>query len=75
MGITDIKLDRTIIHYADDSVNAFINEWHNSSDYIYAHTSGSTGVPKKIELSKTDMIKSASATCEFFNINENSKFL
>lgn len=35
-------------------------------------TSGSTGVPKEIELPEEDLIISAQATNEFFGINENS---
>lgn len=75
MEYTNIKLDRAIVHYADDSVKLFIEEWHNDRDYIVAHTSGSTGTPKNISLSKTDMIKSAIATCKYFDITEKSKLL
>lgn len=75
MEYTNIKLDRAIVHYADDSVKLFIEEWFNDRDYIVAHTSGSTGNPKNIRLSKTDMIKSAIATCKYFDITEKSKLL
>lgn len=75
MEYTNIKLDRTIVHYTDDSVKLFIEEWFNDRDYIVAHTSGSTGAPKNICLSKTDMIKSAIATCKYFAITKKSKLL
>ncbi len=75
MGNTTIKLDNAIIYYADDSVNFFLEEWYNEKDYIIAHTSGSTGAPKNICLSKSDMIKSAIATCKYFGITEKSKLL
>lgn len=50
----------------------FINEWHNSCDYIIAHTSGSTGTPKPIHLKKSDMAISAKATNTFFGITSQS---
>ena len=52
----------------DDAVKAFIAEWENGNDYVTAHTSGSTGVPKDIRLKKADMWRSAQATNKFFNI-------
>ncbi len=61
-----------LIHNIDEATRNFLNEWHDDKNFIIAHTSGSTGVPKEIRLSKTDMIKSASATCRFFNINNKS---
>lgn len=58
-------------HIAD----GFIDEWNNPLPYIIAHTSGSTGTPKEIKLLKNDMIKSAEATCRFFNIDSHSTLL
>lgn len=52
---------------------AFIKEWYSDKSYINAHTSGSTGMPKLINLEKTDMIQSSTATCRFFKINSGSK--
>lgn len=46
----------------------FQKEWLSDSKYMVAHTSGSTGTPKEIHLQKDDMIASAKATNEFFNI-------
>ncbi len=40
-------------------------------DRIPCHTSGSTGMPKEILLSKTEMLNSARRTVEYFGINEN----
>lgn len=51
---------------------AFIDEWHNSADYVIAHTSGSTGKPKTIRLSKCDMRASAHATINFFGLTSRS---
>ena len=53
-------------------VSDFIDEWLSDSPFVIAHTSGSTGLPKKIHLSKSDMIRSAKATCRFFNIDSSS---
>ncbi len=44
----------------------FIAQWYDGSQYIKAHTSGSTGAPKEIDLDKNDMRASARATIEFF---------
>lgn len=51
---------------------SFLAEWHNSSDFITAHTSGSTGTPKEIRLLKRDMRLSAQATNRFFGIDSHS---
>jgi len=53
----------------------FIDEWLNDATYIYAETSGSTGVPKKIKLDKEKVINSALATGNFFNFKEGQSAL
>lgn len=50
----------------------FTQAWKDPSDYIIAQTSGSTGVPKEIEIPKIEMIKSAQRTIRFFGINQYS---
>ena len=50
------------------SAGDFILDWINSSPYIIAQTSGSTGPPKSIRLQKEFMINSAKATGRFFNL-------
>ncbi len=50
----------------------FYAEWTDASPDVSAHTSGSTGMPKKIMLPKHDMRLSARATNRFFGIGENS---
>lgn len=47
----------------------FFKEWENEAPYIEAHTSGSTGIPKKILLDKNFVISSAKRTNRFFNIS------
>lgn len=52
--------------------NEFEEIWHDRSDYVVCHTSGSTGVPKEIRLSKEYMRQSARRTNEFFCIDKMS---
>ena len=53
-------------------VERFVELWKDDSDYIEAYTSGSTGVPKMVKLSKSYMELSARATCEFFGVESGS---
>lgn len=50
----------------------FAREWENPLPYICAHTSGSTGAPKEVRLLKSDMLRSAEATCRFFRLDSGS---
>lgn len=53
-------------------LNSFLEEWHNG-DGIKARTSGSTGEPKTIMLSPSQVRRSAKRTCAFFGINRKSR--
>ncbi len=53
----------------------FLDEWYNEHDYITVKTSGTTGPPKNIRLSKSAMLESAKRTCAFFNLNSHSTFV
>lgn len=46
----------------------FVSEWHNSSEYVSVHTSGSTGIPKQMYVEKKRMAASARTTCEFLGL-------
>ncbi|MDO5665739.1 MAG: AMP-binding protein [Bacteroidia bacterium] len=48
----------------------FLAAWFNDSDTVVLHTSGSTGIPKEILLSKTAMRNSAQITNYFFGMDE-----
>lgn len=61
--------------FKSDSLEQFLKQWGNDSDSISAHTSGSTGSPKEIKLLKSDMLCSATATCNFFKIGEGSRLV
>lgn len=59
---------------ADNQLKAFLNLWRDKSvDFIEAHTSGSTGAPKRILLPRADMEASARATCRAFGIDADSR--
>lgn len=47
---------------------AFLANWFDEGDTINAQTSGSTGVPKAILLSKASMLASAKLTNQFFDL-------
>lgn len=51
-----------------ERLSDFRAEWLSDAPYIEAHTSGSTGAPKAVRLSKADMRASAEATNAFFDI-------
>lgn len=66
------RSERIIFESGDKATIEFLNQWNAACPTITAHTSGSTGKPKDISLLKTDMIKSAESTCDFFGIDEKS---
>ena len=57
------------------AVLEFIEEWWSDNNFIIAQTSGSTGVPKKIELEKIKVINSALATGDFFDFKKGDNAL
>lgn len=48
-------------------------EWHNTEETMLCHTSGSTGSPKQVLLTKKFMLESAARTAAFFSLNAQSK--
>ena len=50
----------------------FEHIWTDGADFVECHTSGSTGEPKVIQLSKEFMRESARRTNEFFKIDKSS---
>ncbi|MGP8215837.1 MAG: AMP-binding protein [Bacteroidia bacterium] len=53
----------------------FIKEWVSAGKTIQVKTSGSTGVPKIMEVQKKQMIESAKMTCSYFDITKKSNIL
>lgn len=56
-------------------VHLFLKEWFNENIFVEVKTSGSTGVPKLIQLQKKHMVNSAKATAVFFNLKERTSAL
>ena len=50
------------------TVEEFIKQWHDSGNTIEVRTSGSTGAPKVMQVEKSRMLASASATCDFLGL-------
>lgn len=50
------------------AIGKFIMDWMDKEDYINVKTSGSTGEPKMIQISKQAMVNSAIRTGDFFNV-------
>ena len=63
--------------FAVDCVNVgnFLLDWFDYKSYIEMETSGSTGAPKTISISKQAMVDSALATGDFFDLQPGQKVL
>lgn len=57
------------------TLKEFFDEWNNDSPDVLVHTSGSTGEPKQIWVSKEWMLASARMTCDFLGIDRGGKAL
>ncbi|MGC4039549.1 MAG: AMP-binding protein [Flavobacterium sp.] len=56
-------------------VGDFLLDWFDSKNFIEMQTSGTTGTPKTISVSKQAMVDSALATGDFFELNPGNKAL
>lgn len=54
-------------------IGDFLLDWISESEYILQPTSGSTGPPKEIQLSKKAMVKSALLTGNFLELGEGTR--
>ena len=54
-------------------VKQFVEEWNNGNSFIEVQTSGTTGAPKCMQLSKSLMKKSAQQTISFFELEAGMK--
>ena len=67
------------IHYLHCSsetqaeISSVMEQWKNADSSYQVHTSGSTGNPKLITLSSTQLEASARRSNAFFGLNENSR--
>src|SRR5665647_722443 len=53
----------------------FLREWFSPIDFIEAQTSGSTGTPQTIRLTKTTMQRSANRTIVYFGLQAGNRIL
>lgn len=56
-------------------IEHFIADWKNKKEVFIVKTSGSTGVPKEIKLSRNQLISSAQRTISFFGLTDKSHSL
>lgn len=56
-------------------VGDFLLDWFDDKEYIEMQTSGTTGPPKWIQVSKQAMVESALATGDFFDLHPGDKAL
>jgi len=67
-------LEKSGVHY-EINIGIFLQQWLDEKDSVLVKTSGSTGAPKEIQLSKQQMINSAKATGVFFKLPEKTTAL
>ena len=60
---------------SEKPVGEFLLDWFDDSPFIEMHTSGSTGIPKKIRVAKQSMVNSALASGVFFDLHYGNKIL
>lgn len=51
-------------------VISFVENWKNGQNIIQINTSGSTGIPKRIDIKKQQMVASALLTGDYFSLKE-----
>lgn len=74
-SLSDFELDsREFPPYAQAAI-VFCKAWLAGQDQFIQHTSGSTGIPKPIQISRNQMIASAQATGAFFRIQSKTHLL
>ncbi|MDA6072638.1 AMP-binding protein [Flavobacterium sp. AC] len=59
----------------EQAIGEFLLDWFDDKDYIEMRTSGTTGLPKLVQLEKQAMIQSALATGDFFELEPGNKAL
>ena len=72
--IDQLELPRTKLSLKEETF-LFLKQWFSESETLIAYTSGSTGTPKAIEIEKSQMIKSAKMTIDFFALTKGDTIL
>jgi o-succinylbenzoate---CoA ligase len=72
------QLAFNLIYHGDnaglyESVLAFVNEWNAGMEKVIVRSSGSTGPPKSIVLTRDQLIASAERTLEYFRLKAGDK--
>jgi len=57
------------------SLEEFLEEWNNPSEFVEVKTSGSTGEPKRMMVEKRRMLNSARITCDFLGLKKDDTAL
>ncbi|NBL64158.1 AMP-binding protein [Flavobacterium sp. NST-5] len=73
-----LRIAYSFIKEGDDfekPVGIFILDWFDDHEYIEMTTSGTTGLPKKIRISKEAMVNSAIATGNYFGLEPGNRVL
>ena len=73
--ISTIEELMTYVQCLPNDVQIFLSNWFSESELIEVNTSGSTGSPKLIPVSKKHMVNSAINTGQFFYLAEGTKAL
>jgi O-succinylbenzoic acid--CoA ligase len=56
----------------DEDIVSFWNEFSDATETVACHTSGSTGIPKRLDVEKSAMLYSARNTVDFFGLDKDS---
>ena len=65
----------TFVESLSEESADFLKQWFDGDSFIELQTSGATGIPKKLRLSKHAMVASAKATGSFFGLGAQSTAL
>ena len=57
------------------NIDFFLKNWFSEEKYTQIKTSGSTGIPKILDISKEKMLHSAEMTCNFLQLSPNNTAL
>lgn len=70
------QLQYTAVYPWEKNLGNFLLEWYDpEKQTISIHTSGSTGAPRTLQVTRQAMIESALRTCNFFGLNAEMKAL
>ncbi|WP_035454884.1 AMP-binding protein [Algoriphagus terrigena] len=73
--LSDFERDLEALPDFAKAAFTFCHAWLSGAKTFVQQTSGSTGVPKKIEVTREQMLASSIATGAFFNANESTQLL